>query len=137
VDPDTLRQLGEGRLLTFELDADRGAEAARNFQRADVDRLITQYQGDARELLKEVKGPIDLLFLDGGFENYYPCFTACCDQLRDGAILVADNAGVGAAEMANYLEFVRRHYESHTEWFETDLAWNPRDAMEITVYRAR
>jgi hypothetical protein len=31
---------------------------------------------------------------------------------------------------------VRRHYESRTEWFETDLAWNPRDAMEISSVRS-
>jgi predicted O-methyltransferase YrrM len=134
---DTLRDIGQGQLITFELDPARVAEAARNFQRAGVDHLITQYQGDARERIKEVKGPIDLLFLDGGFENYYPCFLNCRERLRDGALLVADNAGIGAAEMADYLSFVRQNYESRTEWFDTDLAWNPRDAMEISVYRAR
>src|SRR5262249_17782028 len=69
---DTLRELGQGRLLTFEQDADRVAEAARYFQQGGVADWITQYRGDARELIKEVKDPIDLLFLDGGFENYYP-----------------------------------------------------------------
>jgi predicted O-methyltransferase YrrM len=134
---DTLRQLGQGKLLTFELDPDRAAEAGRNFRRAGLDGLITQYQGDACELLKGGQGPIDLLFLDGGFPNYYPCFQACRAQLRDGALLVADNASIGAAEMAEYLEMVRRDYDSRSEWFDTDLAWCPRDAMEITTYRAR
>jgi predicted O-methyltransferase YrrM len=133
---DVLRGLGKGRLITFEQDPDRVAEAGRNFERAEVASLITQYCGDARELIREVKGPIDLLFLDGGFANYYPCFLNCRDRLRDGALLVADNAGIGAAEMADYLDWVRRHYESRTEWFETDLAWNPRDAMEISIFRA-
>ena len=40
-------------------------------------------------------------------------------------------------EMADYLDYVRSHYASRTEWFETDLAWNPRDAMEITQYVPR
>ena len=97
--------------------------------------FITQYRGDARELIKEVRGPIDVLFLDGGFANYYPCFLSCREQLRDGALLIADNAGIGAAEMTDYLAYVREHYECRTQWFETDLSWNPRDAMEITVYR--
>jgi predicted O-methyltransferase YrrM len=132
---DALRQLKQGRLITFDLDPDRVAEARRNFERAGVSDLITQYQGDARELIKDIKGPIDLLFLDGGFENYYPCFRNCRDQLRDGALLVADNASKGAAEMADYLEFVRRNYETRTEWFDTDLPWNPRDAIEISVFR--
>ncbi|TMQ32950.1 MAG: hypothetical protein E6K70_15795 [Planctomycetota bacterium] len=131
-----LRELGQGRLLTFEMDPERVAEARRNFERAGISDLVTQYQGDARELLKEVQGPLDLLFLDGGFTNYYPCFLACRQQLRDGALLVADNASVGADEMKDYLDWVRQHYQSRTEWFETDLEWNPRDAMEISVYRA-
>jgi predicted O-methyltransferase YrrM len=133
---DTLRDLGRGRLVTFEQDPGRAAEAAENFRRAGVDRLITQVVGDARERIREVKGPVDFLFLDGGFSNYHPCFLACRDRLRDGALLVADNAGIGADEMADYLNHVRRHYASRTEWFDTDLPWNPRDAMEITVYRA-
>ena len=133
---DVLWELGRGHLITMEQDAERATEAAHNFERAGVAKLITQYRGDARELIKDVRGPVDLLFLDGGFANYYPCFSNCRPHLRDGALLVADNAGIGAAEMADYLEFVRAHYECRTEWFETDLPWNPRDAMEITVYRA-
>lgn len=132
---DLLRELGQGRLMTFEKDADRAAEAAKNFERAGVAHLITQVVGDARQKLAEVQEPIDVLFLDGGFENYYPCFLACRDRLRDGSLIVADNAGIGAQEMADYLDHVRRHYQSQTEWFETDLAWNPRDAMELTNFR--
>jgi predicted O-methyltransferase YrrM len=132
-----LREMGRGRLITLELDPDRAAEAGRNFARAGVADLITQYQGDARELIKEIKGPIDLLFLDGGFANYYPCFLNCRDRLRDGALLVADNAGKGAAEMADYLDLVRRDHESRSEWFDTGVAWDPHDAMEITVFRAK
>jgi caffeoyl-CoA O-methyltransferase len=131
---DLLRELGKGRLLTFELDPDRAAEASRNFQRAGVSDLITQIVGDARERLREVREPIGVLFLDGGFENYHACFLACRDQLRDGALIVADNAGIGAEQMAGYLDLVRKNYVSRTEWFETDLAWVPRDAMEITKY---
>lgn len=129
----TLRALGQGRLATIEKDAERAAEAGRYFQRAGLDDLITQIVGDARVEIARVPGPIDLLFLDGGFANYYPCLTAARDRFRPGTMIVADNAGIGAAEMADYLDFVRRHYRSQTEWFETDLAWNPKDAMEIST----
>jgi predicted O-methyltransferase YrrM len=132
----TLEELGGGHLTTIELDAGRAAEAGRSFERAGVSLLSTQVVGDARQRVAEVKGPIDVLFLDGGFTNYYPCFLACREHLRDGALLIADNAGIGAEEMADYLAHVREHYPSRTEWFETDLAWNPRDAMEISTYRA-
>ena len=133
---DTLRLLGQGRLVTLEPDPERAAAAKGAFERAGVDSFITQIVGDAREKIRDVQAPIDLLFLDGGFPNYYPCLMSCIGRLRDGALLVADNAGIGPTEMADYLDFVRRHFESRTEWFETDLAWNPRDAMEISRYRA-
>jgi caffeoyl-CoA O-methyltransferase len=134
---DVLRQLGRGRLITFEIDLERAEEAGRNFRKAGVQEWITQVVGNARERIREITPPIDLLFLDGGFSNYYPCLIRCRPLLRDGALLVADNAGIGADEMADYLEWVRAHCDSRTEWFETDLAWNPRDAMEISIYRAR
>ncbi len=130
----TLLDVGQGRLITLEQDAERAAEAKRYFVRAQLSHLITLLVGDARERIGEVEGPIDLLFLDGGFANYYPCFLRCREHLRDGALLVADNAGIGAAEMTDYLDHVRRHYTSRTEWFETDLPWNPRDALEITQF---
>ena len=130
---DTLRDLGRGRLITFEQDPDRAAEAARYFRRAGVDSLITQVVGDARAEIGRLTESVDLLFLDGGFANYYPCLLAVRNQLHPGSVIVADNAGVGAGEMADYLDFVRGHYPSRTEWFDTDLPWNPRDAMEISI----
>jgi predicted O-methyltransferase YrrM len=130
---DTLRELGKGRLITLELDAERATEAGRYFQQAGLDGLITQIVGDAREEIKKVKGPVEVLFLDGGFSNYYACLLNVRDQLRPGSLLIADNAGIGAKEMADYLDYVRRHYVSRTEWFDTDLPWNPRDAMEIST----
>jgi predicted O-methyltransferase YrrM len=134
---DTLRSLSRGRIITFELDPERAAEAGRNFQRAGLTQLVTQHVGDAREKIKTVIGPVDLLFLDGGFENYYPCLMNVREQLSPKALLVADNAGIGAAEMADYLDYVRRNYDSHTEWFETDLPWNPKDAMEVSFVNSQ
>ena len=134
---DVLRELGTGRLVTLEMDAARAAEAARNFSRAGVADRITQIIGNVRdERIGDITDPIDLLFLDGGFSNYYPCLVRCRAKLRDGALLIADNAGIGADEMADYLSWVRGQGPSRTEWFETDLPWNPRDAMEISTYRA-
>jgi predicted O-methyltransferase YrrM len=133
---DVLRELGHGTLITIELDADRAREAGRNFERAGVASRVTQMVGDARELIGRIKAPIDFLFLDGGFSNYHPCLMAAWDRLPAGSLLVADNAHVGATEMADYLAYVREHCDSHLEWFDTDLAWNPRDAMEISRVKA-
>ncbi|HUT09558.1 MAG TPA: hypothetical protein VMY42_03610 [Thermoguttaceae bacterium] len=50
-----------------------------------------------------------------------------------GADQVADNAGISAGSMKDYFDEVRSKYESRTEWFDLDLPWAKRDAMEVSV----
>lgn len=126
-----LKALGEGKLITIEIDEQRAKEAQRNFERAGLSDLVDSRVGDARKLLKEIEGPVDFLFIDCNFENYSPCFAAIEPRLSPKALVVADNVGVGAASMADFLEHVRSTYRSRTQWFEMDLPWGKRDAMEI------
>jgi predicted O-methyltransferase YrrM len=130
-----LKALGKGKLITIEIDPQRAKEAEENFRKAGVADFIEIKVGDARQIAKELEGPIDFLFLDHNFSNYHPTFLAIEDKLADGAMIVADNAGVGAQAMADYLRLVRSRYKSQTEWFDTDLPWGRRDAMEVTVFR--
>jgi len=37
--------------------------------------------------------------------------------------------------MDDYLKLVRSKHESRTEWFDINLPWDKRDAMEVTVIR--
>ena len=130
-----LRTAGNGSLITVEIDTGRAHEAQENFKRANVADLIDSRIGDATEVLKTIGEPVDFLLLDNNYSNYFPCFQAIESRLTDGATVVADNVGIGAAGMADYLSHVRSHYESRTYWFETDLPWVKRDAMEVTTYR--
>ena len=130
-----LKSADKGRLITVEIDTRRAHEAQENFRRADVKDLIDSRIGDATEVLKTIREPVDFLLLDNNYSNYFPCFRAIESQLTDGATVVADNVGIGATGMADYLNHVRSHYESRIHWFETDLPWVKRDAMEVTIYR--
>ena len=130
-----LKSAGRGRLITIEIDTGRANEAQENFRRANVKDLIDSRIGDAAEVLETIREPVDFLLLDNNYSNYFPCFRAIESQLTDRATVVADNVGIGAADMADYLNHVRSHYESRTHWFETDLPWVKRDAMEVTIYR--
>ena len=130
-----LKALGRGKLVTIEIDPRRAREAEGNFRRAGLAGHVEVKVGDARELVKGVRGPVDFLFIDCNFENYAPCFAGIEDKLAEGAVVVADNAGIGAAGMADYLRHVRSRYPSRTEWFDTDLPWSKRDAMEVTLIR--
>ena len=130
-----LKSADKGRLITVEIDTGRANDAQENFRRANVQDLIDSRLGDATEVLKTIREPVDFVLLDNNYSNYFPCFRAIESQLTDGATVVADNVGIGAAGMADYLNHVRSHYESRTHWFETDLPWVKRDAMEVTIYR--
>jgi len=129
-----LEKIGKGRLITIELDADRARQARENFERAGLAARVEVRTGDARELVREIEAEVDFLFLDCNYANYHPCFTGLEGRLRDGALVVADNAGLGAAGMKDYLDLVRSRHKSETEWFDIDLPWGKRDAMELTVF---
>jgi len=131
---DALRTTGHGRLITIEVDTVRAMEAERNFQKAGLKSLVDIRTGDAAVVLKQVHEAVDFLFLDNSFANYYSCLMSILPRLVAGATIVADNVGIGAGGMDDYLDYVRSHFESSTHWFDLDLPWASRDAMEVSIY---
>jgi predicted O-methyltransferase YrrM len=127
-----LKAAGHGKLITIEIDEDRVKQARANFEKAGLADVVEVRQGDARELAGKVEGPVDFLFIDCNYSNYHPCFQAIEKQLAPGAVVVADNVGIGASGMKDYLNHVRSKYQSKTEWFDIDLPWGKRDAVEVT-----
>ena len=130
-----LKAAGKGRLITVEIDPDRARDAQAHFDRAGFGDLVDSRTGDAMEVLQTINESVDFLLLDNNFSNYFPCFQAIEPRLVDGATVVADNVGIGADSMADYLEHVRSRYDCQTCWFDTELPWVKRDAMEVTIYK--
>lgn len=128
-----LKAAGGGKLITIEISPERVKEAEANFRRAGLDDLITVKLGDARKVVEKIDGPIDFAFIDCGASNYHPILLKIEDKLRPGATVVADNAGISAGGMDDYTKHVKSKYTSRTEWFDLDLPWAERDAMEVTV----
>jgi predicted O-methyltransferase YrrM len=128
-----LKAAGRGKLITIEIDEDRSKQACEHFRRAGLEDIVDARVGDARKVVREIKEPVDFLFIDCNYSNYQPCLLGIEDQLTDGAVIVADNVGLGAYGMKDYLEHVRSKYNGKTEWFDIDLPWGKRDAMEITI----
>jgi len=130
-----LKAAGRGKLITIEIDADRAKQARANFEKAGLAEFVEVRIGDARQLASNVQGPIDFVFIDCDYANYRPCFVGMEPQLAPGAVVVADNVGMGATGMADYLKHVRSNYRSTTEWFDIELPWGKRDAMEVTLIK--
>jgi len=122
-----------GKLITIEISPERAKEAQENYRRAGLAGVVTSKVGDARQVVHQIEGPVGFVFLDCGYANYLPCLQGLQDKLSEKAVVVADNVGMGAGGMSDYLEHVRNNYQSRTEWFDIDLPWGKRDAMEISV----
>ena len=85
-----LRKTG-GKLTTFDIDERRIKIAKENFAKAGVDDLITVVQGDAHEKVKDLKEPIDLLFLDADKEGYLDYLNKLLPLVKPGGLIVAHN----------------------------------------------
>ena len=116
-----LKTAGRGKLVTVEIDPERAKEAEANFRKAGLEEYVTVKVGDAKKIVEGIVGPIDFLFIDCGYANYHPILVKLEDKLRKGGLLVADNVGIGARGMDDYLKLVRGKYRSKTEWFELKL----------------
>ena len=128
-----LKSLGTGRLITVEIEDANAQRARANFKTAGVAALVDSRIGDAAEVLKTIQDPVDFLFLDNNKEGYFACFQAIRPQLTNPATIVADNVG-RAEQMADYLGYVRSHYDSETHWFESRRRPGRRDGMEVSIY---
>lgn len=61
------------------------------FERAGVDDRITLHIGDAKETLKSLDGPFDLVFMDADKREYCEYFDLVFDKLVPGGLIIADD----------------------------------------------
>ena len=80
-----------GKLTTYEIDAGRAATARENFKKAGMADIITLVLGDAHEKVKDLKDPIDVLFLDADKEGYIDYLDKLLPLVRPGGIVLAHN----------------------------------------------
>jgi predicted O-methyltransferase YrrM len=84
-------QLRQGRLITLELSEDRARQARDFFERAGVADRVELIEGDARQTIDSVEGPIDLLFVDAAKAEYRRYIELAEPKLSEQAVLVVDN----------------------------------------------
>jgi len=80
-----------GKVTTFELDAAKVKLATKHFVEAGVTKVVTVVQGDAHKKVAQVKGPIDLLFLDADKAGYLDYLEKLLPKVRAGGVIVAHN----------------------------------------------
>jgi len=80
-----------GRLITMELHEYKSAYAKKMAEQAGLAGWIDFRIGDAVQMIRELSGKVDFVFVDLWKDLYVPCLEAFYPYLNEGAIVVADN----------------------------------------------
>jgi caffeoyl-CoA O-methyltransferase len=112
-----------GKLTTFEMDRGRAAQARKHFQQAGVDRIVTVIEGDAHQNVTQVKGPVDLVFIDADKEGYVDYLNKLLPLVRPGGLILAHNIEMAPA----YVKAVNANPELET------LYYMPGSGLGITL----
>jgi predicted O-methyltransferase YrrM len=96
-----------GRVIGSELEPSKQQAATAHLAEAGLSSFAEIKLGDARETLRDVEGPIDLLLLDGWKEMYLPMLQMLAPKLRPGAVVLADNIKTFRRALTPYLDYVQ------------------------------
>lgn len=116
-----------GHVISTELNAAKIAQARANLAEAGLADLVTILEGDARETLAGLPGPVGFVLLDGWKGLYLPVLRLLEPRLAPGALVVADDTISMAAEMTDYLSYVRDPAHGYLS-----VSFPESDGLEIT-----
>lgn len=86
-----VRDNGGGRVIGTEIQPEKAARANRSFAAAGLAEEIELRVGDARETLRELDGPVDLLLLDGWPDLGLDVLRVVEPALRPGSLVLVDD----------------------------------------------
>jgi predicted O-methyltransferase YrrM len=94
-----------GVVIGTEYEPAKAAVARAHFEEAGLDRFIELREGDLRQTLQGIAGPVDFMLVDI-WEVALPALELVSSALRPGAIVVCDNTTAFADSYRDYFEFV-------------------------------
>ena len=103
-------QRTHGHLTTFEIDHHRAALARQHFKEADVDDMVSVIEGDAHDQIAQLKGPIDVAFIDADKGGYVDYLNKLLPLVRPGGLILAHNVDM----VPEYVKTVRANPDLET-----------------------
>jgi predicted O-methyltransferase YrrM len=97
---------GSGVVIATEYEPEKARAARANFAEAGLADWIELREGDLRETLRGVAGPLDFVLMDIWTEMARPALERVLPALRAGAIVVADNTAQFRESYADYFALV-------------------------------
>lgn len=106
------------RITTIEKYGKRIPVAKENFRRAGKEGLITLLEGDAADILKELQGPYDMIFMDAAKGQYIHFLPDVLRLLSAGGILLSDNVLQDGDIIESRFAVARRNRTIHSRMRE-------------------
>ena len=121
----------EGTVIGSEMEPHKHDIATQNLKEAGLSNFAKILFGDALETFQTVKGPVDLVLLDGWKELYLPVVKLLKPILRPGAVVMADNIFTFKRALTPFVEYM----QSGTNGFlSTTLRIS--DGFEFSVFQS-
>jgi predicted O-methyltransferase YrrM len=118
---------GMGSVVSTELNHAKVAAARANLVEAGLSDHAAILPGDAMTTLNDIRGPIDLVLLDGWKDLCLPVLRSLESRISAGALIVADD--ISLPSMSSYLEYVRNPANGYVT-----IAFPVDDGMEISCW---
>ena len=118
----------DAHMITIEIHPDEARMARQNISEAGIRAKIDVLVGDAIKIIPTLKGPFDLVFIDASKTEYYHYLKLIEDILHTGSIIVADNAGIFADQMKDYLKYLRTSAQYRSKYVKV-----AGDGLEISI----
>lgn len=80
-----------GKLHTIDHNEELYDFQRKYFNRSPFGNQIIQYKGEALDIISEVPGIVDLVFIDADKANYSNYFYAVIDKMKPGGVILSDN----------------------------------------------
>lgn len=103
---DAVRANGGGEVIATEYEPAKAARARTHFAEAGLSEFIDLREGDLRETLKTIAGPVDFVLMDIWTEMARPAMELIAPHLRPGAVVVCDNTGQFRENYRAFFDFV-------------------------------
>ena len=118
----------DSEIVTIEIHRDEAEMAGENIVEANIPAKIKIIAGDALQVIPTLKGIFDFAFIDAEKSEYFQYIKLVEDKLHKGAVVFADNAGIFADQMRDYLDYVRNSSNYKSRYVQVG-----NDGVEISV----
>ncbi len=124
------------RITTIEKYEKRIPIAKENFRRAGREGQITLLEGDAAEILRELDGSFDFIFMDAAKGQYIHFLPDVLRLLGEGGILLSDNVLQDGDILESRFAVTRRNRTIHSRMREYLYELKHRPELETVILQA-